>query len=635
MNPTGVQPQPAGVDTELSDLLSSRGWARQRASATRSVRLPLDLALEELNLWLVDPRPYDRRHADSWKSMTVDALDSLAARGTQLRQATPTLTALATALRNSAPGPHLRVRADCLAMSQSGLAELAASAGITAAFDDVLNVVLNPDESLALVLDRVEILAGALEAADRSAHELVELAEVLDDSLSQIQLSRHLLDETPLPTEWDHEAKAGLTTDERIQMCRRLLDHGSTHGHYVIWLAYEQAKFGRDILAAGPITIFNGPAFVSGQIGSVDKDAVLAALHRDDHESFYENWPPGDDWVAVKVDLGTGRFADPLKTAEDQADALILLAALHTKGTSWKRSPHSLSIIDGLERQRGWGFGTNQQQVKFLTDKTQEVLKQLAPHVAPHLPVTSRDLRTLLDLVAALPDEEEEDPATTLTQSVRIVEAIAGRHGLGDWKTYLMGNRAPEWAAGRALFDIANAVDAAMHCHDLQDLTEMPDPDPTPPGQPRPRDGWIQPARAHSALTNLALRIPDHHRVAREVRSASRIAQDAASFDQSLDQFHQDYQVLVERVRRYRNALAHGGPFLDKAATIICAFARQEAGNTAHITLWAVIQGRDPFQALTETGQRLRAWRANSGSFATVTDAIADIERLEDPEDSP
>src|SRR3712207_3847713 len=95
---------PPKAEEELARLLSQR--ARRLTFDTAQDADPdLQVALSELEVWLVDPRKYDPSHHKwPWQSLAADVRHAVSACGPRLRSTTPHLTLLDRELDGPALG---------------------------------------------------------------------------------------------------------------------------------------------------------------------------------------------------------------------------------------------------------------------------------------------------------------------------------------------------------------------------------------------------------------------------------------------------------------------------------------------------------------------------------------------------
>ncbi len=639
MKPWGTpRPWPPNVDQELAQCLSQRSLRRRARGRNRyrEQHPSLKVAMEELDLWLDDPRPYEPRlHKSSWRSMSRDVQAAICTRGPSLSSQTPSLDGLFPALGTAALGADTAARNRCRELNARGRADLATPQAAVAAFDDLVAAALSPVTTCTTIDDRLQVLDATLRIADRALEaESQALAGVLDNSAWDIKLALHDLDGARAPEGADIGQDAGLALDERLELCRRLLRQRRKPGRHVLWLGYGDAKLRapRRRIEFGPVTFFNGPALLDeiDQVREGDDlggymplpEELLANEALGDAQ--WRDWPKDEHWVAVRVDLGDGSYADPVRVASDQADALVKLAAFHAGGTSWQPFGSYHHVVDGLLRSSSLPFGPPR-DLNFYRDKTDFHIEELAPHLAHHLPVQDSQLHELLDAAAAIRADSDDFDSTSLVHDVSIIELLSTRCGSASWQQHLSSCFAVRWAYDRVLDEIYAAVTDAMGDPDLRDTPGLPQYRELMRSAPgRGLDRFVVHYDiALAAISNVADRLPAYHSTARKIRTvAARIGtiQDLGVW---IDALVDEYGCLVDRMARCRNSLTHGGPrHLDVAATV-ASFANGQAKKTTSIALWAVVAGRSPKVAHDEHRAHEDAWRKDARTAPTVLDALS------------
>jgi hypothetical protein len=624
---------PPSPEEELALLISRRATDLTLNRVTDE-NPSLDVALDELARWLADPRPYDPRHHDRpWQSMSADVRHVIATRGPRMRAATPSLSELDDVLTTPKLGGNLAARHRCSGLLPTVQSELGDA--VSAAFDDLVQTVRDAAASPERLSARLRILESAIEVDGRSLRsEGRLLAGVLDNAAMDVAVAGHYLHDTPLPsvTELSNRDSAGLPAAERIALCHALLQDERPAGRQVVWLVYGNARCAESWrIELGPITFFDGPALLGAvdavRDGNSGPRAYLPAelwseVELSDPQHRQYTWPGDvDQWVAVRVDLGDRRLADPVRTAWEQVDALVQVAGFHGNGTSWERFSGYQVVVDGQGRGSS-PFGPPRDH-RLLMDHTDEQLLRLAPRLADRLPVTDPLLAELLRVSALVHDREESADPTTLLQDVRAIELVASRCDV-SWQRLLTDYQAVSTVRRRTVLDVFNAVWTIAGSHELTSHVEgMPSPSELQraiPGDHRRYELRID--VAFEALLDLARRLPTHHAASRRIRSLARHLADTDALRRWIDGSVADYQGRVNRLKRCRDALTHGGPIsLDVAATVQ-PFANREAQAVVATALEAVLEGRTVRQFYEGLRDQQQAWREAMVSTTAVFEAL-------------
>jgi hypothetical protein len=616
----------------------------------------IKVALDELDAWLNDARPYDKKkHKSSWCSMSTDVKAALDTRGPQLTARTTALNKLAELLKTPDLGDEKQpARGLCRQLRDQSRLELADEGAAEAAFDDVVDSVRSLETKFSVVEDRMHALDAVLAGAGRSL--LVEsqtLANVLDDAAYEIVWVLHDLDGTPLPGESasttqqddeqdrptppDPDETAGLSLDARLQLCRRLMARGAQTGHHVVWSTYGNARVRPwpKRLDFGPVTFFNGPALLTALQAVADgaepkqhgyglvPAELLADEDANNPRRQERTWPKDvEHWVAVRVDLGHGSYADPVQLARDQADALVKLAAFHERGTSWKQFPGYRHFIDGHFRSGTFDLGPGPDN-RVLSDRTDYALDELRPHLEQHLPVKDVRLRELLEATAVLTASAEGTDPTSLLQDARIIELVTSRCCQMHWTKHLRDCFAAAWVHGTLLDEIYTAVNGPLDSYELRDLHSAPKPSELVSSVPDAVDRvFVHYDVALAALPALAQEVPSHHKSARRLRTAAAHLSSPTAISAWVDDLFDEFNRLVERLLRCRNSLAHGGPFDLEVAGTVREFANSGAKFTTSLGLWAVVQGENVKARHTEEQVNGEQWRTRVQSAADLPEAL-------------
>ncbi len=617
-------------------LLADYEYANRQGRASRHPNLKV--ALDELNAWIADPRRYDpAHHKHAWQSLAKELVALIGTRGKSLRNATPALDDLLRSLSDpTLPTDHV-LQLACQPVAQLGEQELRDPRAAVAAFDDVYNTVRDASASTDKLRNRMQALQATLQTADRSLEvEGRLLASILDDAAMWIASARFYLDGTPIPDggHWDDEA--GLTAEERLDPCRRLLSTPPQAGSQVVWFAYGNARVTTGwTIAFGPVSFFDGPELLEA-IRRAGEDPDWASnshlelpgelLADDDARSISgptSVWPTEvEHWVAVRVELEHGKpYADPVSAARDQADVLVRPASFHSGGTSWQPYSGHRHYIDAEFRSGSYPIGP-ELDYSLETDHTDEQLEGFRSELANHLPVHDSQLHELLLAAGVLDGSSTGNDPSALLHDVRIIELLASRSGTSNWQYQLTSTFAVRWAHRQILQELYSSVAGALHDLIVQDpnIPKRQDLLTLAPGS---TDRYVRRYdTCLSALPGLATGAPAHHRATRRVRTVHRRLRNNAALARWVTELVSEYDRLVARLSRCRNSLAHGGPVDLRVAATVRSFGNTQAKLATSIGLWAVVAGDSVEVAFRQHKQERDDWRAAISSRATVADAL-------------
>lgn len=626
---------PPSAEEELALLISrlSTDLTLDRSSEA----LSLSVALDELARWLADPRPYDRGfHRWPWQSMTEDVRHVIETRGPHLRKVTRDLSQLNALLATPDLGGKPDVRRQAMDLLATGRSELGQAS--VAAFDDLVAAVRDEAATTDVTAARLRALESTLAVTGRSLrNEGSMLAGVLDDAAFDIAVARWELDGMPMPSlsRQTRLDSAGVTPDERVALCHALLQRERTPGRQAVWVVYGHARIAAEGWRAdfGPVTFHDGPAM----LGLIDVVRDGTGGQRDDlpEEIWLEGelndparrnltWPNDvEHWVAVRVDLGTRRYSDPVRTAWEQVEALVQVAGFHARGTAWERFGGYLFIEDGQLRGSSFPFAPPFDHRRHLNDYTDEELFRLAPRLQAHLPVTDPLLAELLQVSALVHDREESADPTTLLQDVRAIELVASRCATA-WQALLMNDFAVGSVRRDMRSDVFNAVWTVAGNSELKTrVPALPSPKELQhylPGEHRRFELRIDVALA--ALPPLADAMPTHHAGGRRIRTFAAACADTAALQAWVEESIEDYKRRVRRLKRCRDSLIHGGPVSLDVALTVQRFANRQAQAVVATALESVLQGRPIDDVFAEHRRDDAAWRMTIREARSVAEAM-------------
>lgn len=636
------RPWPPGPADELRRLFSKVQTSRLRDRVDEQP--DLKIVLDELDAWLGDTRDYHQRQRKiEWQSLSDDLWGAAETRGPCLRAVSTSIDSLTASLHASI-GKDVQARQSCLRQSAIARAALGTTEAEVASFDDLIAAVMSPQTSSIQVDERMQALGAVLQLGGRALGNIAsQLAGIFDNCAWDVTIVRHELAGLDLPTDLPaHDEDAGLTLDERVDLARQLIAHPTPAGHHVIWFAFDNARFDPWRYEVGSVTFFDGPALL-GCFQSMRRDPAAGRvpglvaegrpfglpaelLHPQTGEYMREalRWPATKRWVAARVDLRQGQYADPVRVARDQVDSLVSLAAFHVGGTSWIPLDGHHHVVDESLHSGVEPFEPPTVDRHWLaSDHTDDVLRELHDDLEPHLPVDDPALHELISAAAVLNTATTGDRSARLLQSVRIIELLATRCDVG-WQSFLTDYLANRWAQAqvhheiyRRVEDVASDLELREQHPELSDL--------------RRRIASSDPSNAYRRITHrdaaldllpeLARKLPDHNPCSRRIRTVNHHTMSVAALAAWVDDLVADYARLVRRVLRCRNSLAHGGPANIDAVANAAQFISGQAAVGTSIALWGAYSSLRVKEALDDYRQRKTQWRDRIRIAGSVKEA--------------
>lgn len=457
-----------------------------------------------------------------------------------------------------------------------------------AVFNDLLAQAADPDPSATVIKDMVEMLATLLD------HAGIDPATALREAGLHLAQSRWMPSNRVLRGYPAPDASQA----ERLSRARGIITANAPVAHCVAWLSYGDARLdGENRL--GPVTFYEVDWAVpnaqrpDGQ-DFPHKTEVAALLEMPSELTHIDyNGPTRPYMVLARVDLGQRGYLHALDDAADMVETVVGFVNNHTGGTPWRREAFSALLVDGalagissgphgrLDRGEPDHYGQN---------GTADALGRNAGTLGALL--TAGALPSSLTQALRLVREEGQvgsredqlnriatiDAQTALVLQVSAVEHIAVYAGMAEdnlSRLILAGWPIAAWDR-----DVENAINRCMG-----DLGGM---DPLFQAVCRSEFGhWSQSAaydRREQLLENCreSLHRPD---VAALLNSIG----DAAAAAAMLEKYIAQAKLLDGRLRRTRNALAHGNPVAMPTVASIREFSRYradvalDAAITAHI----------------------------------------------------
>lgn len=643
---------PPDLGDELATLFSRFRSARRRREQVEQHPNLKDV-LDELDAWLNDNRTYDRwQRKAEWDSLRRDIQAAAARRGSTLRSCSPGVELLLSQLATT-PSTDIAAKQACLTNAAAARGELAKAAAALAAFDDLVAALRASDTHYDTVQDLLHVLDATLRFTERTLSSKTRLlAGVADNAAWDVAIARHDLDSGPLPDrDLDHDADAGLSLDERIALCRRIIAQQSSPGHHVVWVAYDRARMKSPSwqLAVGPVTFFDGPTLLrlfqtmdeNSRQGLGTPEAMTIdgrppelpdeLLGEDAEELRRElNWPKDHEfWVAARINLGGRRYADPVRVGREQADAMVGLAGFNNGRSTWRPLRQGyLHLIDGFLRASSGPYRDSIEASVPEADYTDEGLGELRAHLADRLPVDDPGLHELIDAAGVL-NEDSSDDASALVQDVRIIELLATRCGT-DLRDHLNKSFAVMWARSKIVDDIQEGVQAIVDDLDLKFSGAMPRLEGLKQRLTTYDGGGRTGVLIHrdvavAAIPELAADLPGHHLPSRKIRTIAGRIHDPAAIEEWVNQIVDEYKQSIERMIRCRNSLAHGGPVNLEVLASVRPFANWQARLTTAMGLQGILMGSVSVKVGHDSRRNIDdQWRSNIPKATSIIAALFD-----------
>lgn len=600
--------------------------------------------IDEALQWLRDPRPFEPIfHRAAWQSCFDDVRASLAALGSGLKKVIAERASTALAALHPLPGskPTTAVREPAIAALEQLAVMLGGSASLVAAWRDLTSATKDEEMTLSSLSFYADTFISVLRTNGRNVPSTMRLINGVlhDGEWARIEASYFLGDVDPAESqEWPHANEAaGMAIDERVELCERLLAAEPTAHHHIVWLAFDRA-----VLRDHPgLTVDQVQFYEAGLIRSaVAAGGAEAPLPAE----LFSGWlteqqiPDSNEIVLARVDLGTCIEPDPSRRAAAIAEALVATARFRTGPFSfalWIELDWFIHVVDGnIVQSSIW---VRDEELPGSRDAYELVGTELSSLAGSAIASANPDKRTIarLDALRWFHRAQNMEPSARLLLDVRILELIASSIYSSDpkWRKYLDNFWRDAWIRHTTLWEIFTAVrDAGRHpfmAHDA-DPTASADIDRMLADVLKRQDAYrLQPnfPAAVRVLPDLSPLFSPYGLLGRRIRGLVSRTRDIAALRTWVDRTSADWDALLDRTQRCRNALAHGGPINDRVMASASQFAHTLAAFAIGEEVQAVVGGRDLSASHEELAADASEWRARITTWTADVAGALEVRR--------
>jgi len=626
-------------------------WIEQLRSAvlspdvhwTPAEEVSILVATRALRGWLADRRPYDGQHRQGWKSAIADFQRSVGHLGPDLRTVLGTDLAAAVSavgqLNADVTSNSARTTALLQARRTSGQqlldqlsARWAQPQTRVGAWSDLREACHDPAVTWEALGLRRELFWQLVREGDHDAEQMSRhLVGVLANQAYQVSLARLWLGDIsegqvprPLPA-----TDAALTEMQQLKLCERLLTKPATQGHYVVWIAFDLAGNGRYTQDVGPVSFYKAQwlQLALSQRGRPGSMPVPSELQSTEGFVRPSDLPDGAGEVLARVDLGTGAWTDPVRVATEQAEAVVALAGFNIGETHWRRMMGYLVAVDDRVEVLG-GFEAVRANVHRANDIYQDAmdaeLADLSTKLRAHLPITDPEFSEVVKAVHWWEQARKQPPLAAVLLHVRVLELLSQRAGVTPWQQYVDEFQQARWVRHLMMQRLHGVIDACLSRAQL--IANQPDRDYLQELSRRittyqPGGYALDLREGFNALPNLVRIFDPHDNIGRRVQDAvSRFT--LSALPAWLADLESEWELTLGRLRRVRNALAHGGPVDDDSAETVRVFVEQVARLSLAVALQGLLEAKTVAVANQERKQWIDRWKAALPAAANVPDAL-------------
>jgi hypothetical protein len=432
--------------------------------------------LGELSEWLEEDRQWLSPHTRQWTLLLDDLQRAREAAGPTLRahldqlrddwrELAESRSAIAKTKRSQVPDPSLRLR---LKVASARLRDrLLGPKAVGAAFADLLEAADHLDARRAggRLRDLVD-----LQGLD-TARLFKALAGILEDQLMAVKEARG-----ERVSSEDLRIDAGLTPQERAELCKIRLAKVPRRAEAVVWLEYVLAPVGAGRLEVGEAVKIYSAGWLRKAIEEGRVEDLPAELGSDPAqtavgmmaETRSEENDGREDLVTalVRVDLGEVQIESALQLARETAELVVSLAVLlggdptiWLPGGSWARFYDRRPAGATFHAPPVNAVSLDHRQAMH-SDAMPEFVEEWDEKLPPHLPPRTKELRSVGRLALWLRRSRETWGPGRLVLCGRILEQVAGWAGVGERYRFAEDYLRLSWSLRRVGLEVANCFRA-------------------------------------------------------------------------------------------------------------------------------------------------------------------------------
>ncbi|GAA1683299.1 hypothetical protein GCM10009680_23620 [Streptomyces yatensis] len=408
-------------------------------------------------------------------------------------------------------------------------------------------------------------------------------------------------------------ASASLSRRDREELCLRLVEAKPRKAHHIVWLTYTSALINREVITAGPVTLYDGP-----KLRDMPQDAAIfpQELKQTDERNIRRIFPSGERFVMARVDLGLSALSDAPALARKQALAVITAGSTHASGKkgSWKESGGFVHVMDGRIVSQTITRSGNSPITRFQLDPLAHGIDKAAKRISTYLPLTSQSLVELLDSVNLWDRAQGYDGTSSVLTNVRLIELLASNR-VEDWTHFCHRVFEHHWTWSDLQWGLRQGIDrAARGSSEFISEETQAAIDEIYGRIFEDKDGlaYSDMELALKYLPDLAQHFSENELIGYRLKSLERDYSTCARLNASRKLLTSRWNRALARLERVRNALTHGGPVTEASLDSVSSFSRKLAGSLISYALDGVLDGKSVEETMTEAQKLGEEWHANT-----------------------
>jgi hypothetical protein len=584
-------------------------------------------AVTDLVAWFRSPRPYEPAHRGAWLSMVKDVRAAIAVTGPRLRRVLePVLDPLlripdhrfqpGQPMSQSVPGGF----AAAVALQQL----MGDGVVLAAAWSDLAAACRTPEVDFSVLAARRDDFWRLVQASDRDEEELSHrICGVVCDQPAAVAHARSLVGEPshddsrsiddPLSGRCpDFQQRAGVDEAARVALVTRTLSVAVRPVHHVIWFAFDRARIPEPMLAIGRVSLLRPELLATADLPEL---STLTDQQR----------PHVADGVFARVDLGVRIVRDVVAEARREVDAVVALAKFvrRTDG-GWIRRDGHLHAVDGRflpsERIEDVRPDRSDDDVEWASVSMGDLAAAFSINSALVV-----DAAPLLGFLAKRASGTHKDEAMVML-NVRVLEYVASQVERANWAKYAERHLRQTWVRTQMIDQIGIVCgEAAAPRYDapaMFDWTALEHVRARLATQEEAGGYTVHLPEALDELDRLLAIHPHYTFYGRQVALLHRRVRSVAALETWAQALQRDFARRLQRLRRVRNAVTHGGPTTTGVIQSAVQFSGVLADWALERSVRAVLAGEEQRRFHERSRVAIETWRQNLAIYPTVRDAL-------------
>lgn len=565
----------------VKELVSRLGYERTYPAAALLPWLEPHALWAEVEAFARDPRPSNGHREKAWRSLVRDLDATLGRLGPALTNAAGVgLSTSAVQLRKGAT--HVRSKKGRLALRRASSKlqrSLFSAAAIAGAWEDVREAYSDPGSSPDVCSWRVAVVLALVKGHGLDPVQTAwRISRVLAGGTFDVEIERANFAGQELEELPPLHGKSRMNFEERWRLCGQLLERTPDREKHIVWLAFEDARAVNMVVRVGDVTFYDGHWWQSATQGHAGEHGTLPDEIDSPHlDSWFGGMPKNGEFVLARVEVTDSSPAEAIELARERVAALVALASFAEGRTTWVlRSDYLLYAANG-RIAASYGSMDPAKLAKLLRgrpadDRTADRLVQLSPHLPERLLSERSGVADALAAIQWFQHAKEMPAASRLAISLRVTDQIAAVLSM-KWFTFLRAEMLRTWMKHWMFAEIDDLAYSTAVTFRQSTERKAPDKELEPTMRKIASNDLANVNRVEfiRALDILASR-NEFRRFKRRLNWLAAQLRNGKSAAAWMDELAVEFDLLVHRVQRVRNAIIHGGPIVPSVVTSVTNF---------------------------------------------------------------